>query len=63
MGFKNLESNLNGVYVKPFGGLSYYRMSETYFDWYYEYDEFGNYIDWREETKVDASSKSIQQVF
>ena len=54
MGFKNLESSLNGY------NLSYYRMNETYFDWYYEYDEFGNYIDWREETKVDASSKFIQ---
>lgn len=60
MGFKNLEYSLNGVYVAPFGGLSYYRMSETYYDYYYEYDEFGNYIDWREEIKVDASSKLIQ---
>ena len=57
---KNIEISLNGVYVAPFCGLSYYRMNETYYDWYYEYDEFGNLIDWREETKVDASSKRIQ---
>ena len=60
MRFKNLESSLNGVYVAPFGGLSYYRMSETYYNWYYEYDEFNNYIDWRQEIKVNASSKLIQ---
>jgi len=60
MEFKNSEISLNGVYVAPFGGLSYYRMNETYYDWYYEYDEFGNLIDWREETRVDASSKRIQ---
>tara|TARA_B000000532_G_C18877345_1_gene411358 strand:- start:4031 stop:4576 length:546 start_codon:yes stop_codon:yes gene_type:complete len=60
MGFKSSESSLSGVYIAPFGNLSYYRMSETYYNWYYEYDEFGNYINWREETKVDASSKIIQ---
>lgn len=60
MNFKKSESKLNGVYVAPYGRLSYFRMNDTYYDWYYEYDDLGNYIDWREETSVIASSKSGQ---
>ena len=57
---KNSDSKLNGVYVAPFGRLSYFKMNHTYRDWYYEYDDLGNYSDWTEETTVNASSKSGQ---
>jgi hypothetical protein len=56
--FKNSESNLNGIYVSPFGMLSYFKMNHTYRDWRYEYDDLGNYIaSWDEEISVTASSK------
>ena len=35
-------------------------MNHTYRDWYYEYDDLGNYSEWTEETTVNASSKSGQ---
>jgi len=57
---KNSDSKLNGVYVAPFGRLSYFKMNHTYRDWYYEYDDLGNYSEWTEETTVNASSKSGQ---
>lgn len=60
LNFKNSESKLNGVYVAPYGRLSYFRMNDTYYDWYYEYDDLGNYIDWSVERNVSASSKSGQ---
>jgi len=62
MNFKNSESKLNGVYVAPFGRLSYFKIHDTYRDWYYEYDSLGNYSEseWTEETTVNASSKSGQ---
>ena len=56
--FKNSESNLNGIYVSPFGMLSYFKMNHTYRVLYHEYDDLGNSIDsWDEENSVTASSK------
>ena len=60
LNFKNSDSKLNGVYVAPYGRLSYFRMHDTYRDWYYEYDDLGNYSEWTVETTVNASSKSGQ---
>ena len=60
LNFKNSESNLSGVYVAPYARLSYFHMEDTYTDWYYEYDDAGNYIDLAEESSVVASSKSGQ---
>jgi len=61
LNFKNSESNLNGVYVAPFAKLSYFRMQDSYRDWYYEYDDAGYFVSetW-EETTINASSKSGQ---
>ena len=47
--------------MAPFEHLSYYRMNETYYDWYYEYDEFGNLLDWREELKLMQVLKLFRQ--
>lgn len=63
LNFKNSDSKLNGVYVAPYGRLSYFRMHDTYRDWYYEYDDLGNYSEWTIETSVNASSKSGQTGF
>ena len=60
LNFKNSESKLSGVYVAPYAKLSYFHMEDNYTDWYYEYDDAGNYIDWSEESYVNASSKSGQ---
>ena len=60
LNFKNSDSKLNGVYVAPYGRLSYLRMNDIYRDWYYEYDDLGNYSEWSVESTVNASSKSGQ---
>ena len=58
--FNNSNYSLNGIYVSPFAKASYFRMSHTDYNWIYDYDSFGNLIDWREDYTVDASSKSVQ---
>ena len=58
--FNNSNYSLNGIYVSPFARASYFRMSHTDYNWFYDYDSLGNLIDWREDYTVDASSKSVQ---
>ena len=60
LNFKNSESKLSGVYVAPYAKLSYFHMEDIYTNWYNEYDDAGNFIDWSEEFSVNASSKSGQ---
>ena len=58
--FNNLTYSLNGIYVSPFARASYFRMSHTGYNWFYEYDSLGNFIDWSQDYTIDASSKSVQ---
>ena len=41
MNFKDSESNLNGVYIAPFGRLSYFKMHHNYTEWFSAFDSSG----------------------
>ena len=42
--FNNLTYSLNGIYVSPFARASYFRMSHTGYNWFYEYDSLGTLL-------------------
>ena len=61
LNFDNSDLKFNGVYVAPYAKLSYFHLEDTYTDWYYEYDDLGNFVsENRTEISQEASSKSGQ---